>query len=259
MQKPQESGVLREYMIFQKTRTTNLLDVRTLNMWGHDLVDISIVRRLENVETVSLPINKIRTLEPFASCRNLRNLFLRQNLISDPDELSYLTDLPYLKNLTLSDNPITQIPGYRNCVIRILPNLEKLDDIEVSERDRYSPSQPSDYGYGNHPPREPSPPMSNANPSKRKQLLRRSDISLLMNKPQQIDEDSDYEFSKLPPINPPLNTSRSEIPPIRHHQPRIESSRVDDSNVLSAVLSLIPELTVESLQTVLEAIQSRCA
>lgn len=257
MQKPQESGILREYMIFQKTRTTNLLDVRTLNMWGHDLTDVSIVRKLENVETISLPINKIRTLQPFASCRNLKNLFLRQNLISDPDELSYLTDLHYLTNLTLSDNPITKIPGYRNCVIRILPNLEKLDEIDVYSRECESNSPSDDYGYGNHIPREPSPVL-NANPSKRKQLLRKSDISLMMNKQPPNEENFDFELSKLPPINQPLSSSRSEVPHHKYHQQRIDSSRMDDSNVLSAVLSLIPELTVDSLQIVLEAIQSRC-
>ena len=146
MDKP-KSGVLKEIMIFQKTRTQNLADVRTLNMWGYELEDVSIISKLINAETISLPINKIKTLAPFKTCKNLKNLLLRQNQISDISEIQFLAGLPNLKNLTLADNPIASLPNYRETVINTIPQLEKLDDIEVTEL----PIQPS---YQNPNPKQ---------------------------------------------------------------------------------------------------------
>lgn len=38
-----------------------------------------------------------------------------------------------MKVLNLSENPIsTALPGYRLLVIKMLPNLEKLDDVAIS-------------------------------------------------------------------------------------------------------------------------------
>lgn len=238
-------GILLEHMVFQKTRTQNLADVKALNMWGYELEDVTIIGRMVNAETIALPINKITTLAPFATCRNLRNLLLRQNQISDFSELDYLQGLDQLTNLSLNDNPIAYDPNYREIVISKLPQLRKLDDIDVSvkapvrracENVRFEQQQPV------------------APINVRKGLLRKSESSGMKKQ---------FNLSALTPDfeEPPRKSARPEVPPMKPTKllnPTQMKRSGDDSNMLTAVLSLIPELSANSLQIVLEAIQERC-
>jgi hypothetical protein len=200
-------GVLQEHMIYQRTRTLNLADVHALNMWGCELEDVSIIAQLTNVETLSLPVNKISTLAPFGRCTNLQHLLLRENQIATFDELRHLQNLPHLLTLSLMDNPITQLPNYRELTIRMLSHLEKLDDVPVV-RQRSDPKPPSSLAVKEQPSKKSECPPGH------------SRIALAQ--------------------NPPRRPTR------------------DDSNMLSAVLSLIPELSRDSLRVVLEAIEKRC-
>lgn len=225
------AGELKEHMILDKTHTTSLGDVRILNMWGYELTDVSVVQYLRNVETISLSLNKIRTLQPFAGLRKLRCLFLRQNEISDIHEVDYLIDLPCLKQLMLRDNPIAQQPDYRRYILRALPGLEKLDDEDVRGIDMDDIKQP------------------------------------VMPPPRQDLSHKDHGFSmhgeeNIP--NPPrkqrilnLNQGEKKIQPFRsqQHLPMLQPAR--DRNMLQAVLALLPELTDESLQIVVDAISEQ--
>ena len=234
-------GILLEHMVFQKTRTQNLADVKALNMWGHELEDVSIISRMVNAETIALPINKITTLAPFASCRNLKNLLLRQNQISDFNELDYLQGLDRLTNLSLNDNPIAYDPNYREIVISKLPQLQKLDDIDVSVKIARRPSVDN----VRFEPVQPAPV------NVRKNLLRKSESSGMKKQ---------FNLSALTPDfeEPPRKSSRWEPAPLQPSKPTVVKRDGDDSNMLTAVLSLIPELSANSLQIVLEAIQQRC-
>ncbi len=90
------------------------------------------MRRLPNVEVLSLSINNITTLTDFASCRMLQELYLRKNKINDINELLYLIELPDLKKLWLAENPCAEFDNYRMTVLKALPNLEYLDNIRFS-------------------------------------------------------------------------------------------------------------------------------
>jgi hypothetical protein len=205
-------GVLQEHMIFQKTRTRNLTEVAALNMWVCDLESASIIGQLPNVETLSLPLNRISTLAPFGSCKNLQGLLLRDNQIALIDEIDHLRDLPHLTTLSLINNPVAELPNYREQVIVKLPQLCNLDDVAIPRR----PLQPRPE---NVLPAEQEPPKTRV-----KSEIRATDVE-------------------------------------RTHQPRQarpKDSRPHDANMLSAVLSLIPELSRDSLRVVLEAIEKRC-
>jgi hypothetical protein len=195
-------GVLQEHMVFQKTRTQSLRDVRALNMWGYELEDIAIISQMTNAETLSLPVNKISTLAPFESCKHLQQLLLRDNQISTFEELRHLEGLPCLTTLSLINNPISQHPEYRETVIRQLPRLKKLDDVSVDARAE-APAQPA----------RAAAPKKNPRPA-------------------------------------------PEEAPVHAKAPG--RKRGEDANMLAAVLSLIPELSAESLHIVLEAIEKRC-
>ena len=47
-------------------------------------------------------------------------------------ELGWLAKLDELRVLWLSHNPVAELPNYRATVLRVLPNLVKLDDKDVT-------------------------------------------------------------------------------------------------------------------------------
>ncbi|XP_011865304.1 PREDICTED: uncharacterized protein LOC105560637 isoform X3 [Vollenhovia emeryi] len=123
---------LTEEMVVARTRVSDFSAVKKLNCWGTELTDVSILRKMKNVEVLSLSINNINTLADFQYCHKLQDLFIRRNNIKDLNEVCYLQELPNLRNLWLGENPCAEKDGYRSAVLRALPNLEKLDDKIVT-------------------------------------------------------------------------------------------------------------------------------
>ncbi|KAI2810338.1 hypothetical protein RDWZM_002659 [Blomia tropicalis] len=130
-------AALTENVVLVRTRCHDLKSVRKLNCWGCALKDVSIVHRMPNVEVISLSINSIDTLENFASCTLLQELYLRKNEIKDINEILHLSQLQYLKKLSLEDNPCTSVDNYRFTVLKTLPNLEYLDNVRVTPDEIY--------------------------------------------------------------------------------------------------------------------------
>ena len=127
---------LTRELIAQKVKSDRIESIRNLNLWGSNIEDISIIEEMPSLEVVSLSVNKIRTLKPFANLDNLRELYLRRNLISNLNEIKFLTDCQNLSVLWLSENPICDNPNYRSVVICVLPQLHKLDDITITDEER---------------------------------------------------------------------------------------------------------------------------
>ncbi|XP_071870941.1 uncharacterized protein isoform X3 [Bombus fervidus] len=123
---------LTEEMVVARTRMSDFSAVKKLNCWGTELTDVSILRKMKNVEVLSLSVNHINTLADFQYCLSLQELFVRNNNIEDLNEVCYLQGLPNLRNLWLGENPCAEKEGYRLAVLRALPNLQKLDDEIVS-------------------------------------------------------------------------------------------------------------------------------
>ncbi|XP_076293742.1 uncharacterized protein LOC143215477 isoform X3 [Lasioglossum baleicum] len=123
---------LTEEMVVARTRVSDFSAVKKLNCWGTELTDVSILRKMKNVEVLSLSVNNINTLADFQYCLSLQDLFVRKNNIKDLNEVCYLQGLPNLRNLWLGENPCADKDGYRLAVLRALPNLQKLDDKVVS-------------------------------------------------------------------------------------------------------------------------------
>lgn len=119
-----------------KCKTDNLALIKNLNLWGASLGDVSIVEKMPNLEVLSLSVNKIDSLKYFRSLKKLQELFLRKNAIANQSELAYLKGLTSLRVLWLSENPIALTPNYRKNVLKILPNLSKLDDKIVTPDER---------------------------------------------------------------------------------------------------------------------------
>jgi Leucine-rich repeat (LRR) protein len=88
------------------------------------------------LEVLSLSVNNISTLKDVQNCYNLRELYLRKNSLSDIQEVRYLQPLRKLKILWLGENPIADIQGYRQFVIKCLPQIEKLDNDMISGEEK---------------------------------------------------------------------------------------------------------------------------
>ena len=123
---------LTKVMISSRTRQDSLGAIRNLNLWGANLVDVSILESMPNVEVLSLSLNGITSLEVFGRCKKLRELYLRKNKVADLEEIAYLQALPNLEVLWLSENPCSEAPGYRSFVLSRLPRLKKLDNKDVT-------------------------------------------------------------------------------------------------------------------------------
>lgn len=123
-------------LIAQKVHSDKIESIRNLNLWGNNLDDISIIEEMPSLEIVSLSVNKIRTLRPFANLQNLRELYLRKNCIANLNEVKHLVNCENLTTLWLSENPICENKNYRTIVVGVLPQLVKLDDVMISQEER---------------------------------------------------------------------------------------------------------------------------
>ena len=74
-------------------------------------------------------VNNLTSLEDFAHCPSLQELYIRKNRVEDLRDVHYLKKLERLRVLWLSDNPCAEQDNYRMTVLRTLPNLQKLDNV----------------------------------------------------------------------------------------------------------------------------------
>ncbi|KAJ8977960.1 hypothetical protein NQ317_008152 [Molorchus minor] len=126
---------LTEEMVIARTKISDLSKIKRLNCWGGELVDVSLLRKMPSVEVLSLSINKINSLTDFQWCKRLEELYIRQNEIRDLSEVVYLQNLPNLKNLWLGENPCANTDGYRLAIIKCLPQLQKLDNVQITQEE----------------------------------------------------------------------------------------------------------------------------
>lgn len=71
-------------LVFNKTKSDNLNNIKNLNLWGNDLEDLRLVEKMPNLEVISLSVNKINSLKDFSNCNKLHVLRLsHRNSISE--------------------------------------------------------------------------------------------------------------------------------------------------------------------------------
>lgn len=80
---------------------------------------------------ISLEDNKITTLNEFPDLINLMELYLGNNLITNPKEIQNLKNLKKLIILDISGNPLTKDPNHRIFTLYNLKKLKVLDGISV--------------------------------------------------------------------------------------------------------------------------------
>ncbi|XP_017156229.1 uncharacterized protein LOC108164819 [Drosophila miranda] len=127
--------ILTEQLVETKSKVSDIRYAIRLNAWGSDLHDISILLRMPRLEVLALSVNKIRSLSSLQKCHRLKEVYLRRNEIQSFEELKHLRNAQGLRSLWMEENPCSEAAGanYRACVLRMLPQVTKLDDVEVCE------------------------------------------------------------------------------------------------------------------------------
>ncbi|KAH0570067.1 putative U2 small nuclear ribonucleoprotein A' [Spironucleus salmonicida] len=80
--------------------------------------------------------NKIVSLAGLVQFQCLEKLSLSANRVDDFDEITYLEPLPNLISLRMDLNPISTHPLYRLKLINMLPQLQDLDGIQITQNDK---------------------------------------------------------------------------------------------------------------------------
>mmetsp|Transcript_10446 Transcript_10446/g.33769 ORF Transcript_10446/g.33769 Transcript_10446/m.33769 type:complete len:284 (-) Transcript_10446:402-1253(-) len=206
---------------------------------GNDITDVSVLANMKNVEVLSLSVNKIASLQYFAQCPKLQELYLRKNEVADLGELRHLVSLPALQVLWLSDNPCAGTEGYRKTVIRSLPRLKKLDNEDITAEERAAAGLPPH----SEPVGSPAPlprALSGASPS-----------PLAAAAPAMPPSPSPAALATPdPPPRPPLPAPPST--PAPGGTPKKASS-----NVLYAVMALLGDLDDDGLRIVQSEIEQK--
>ena len=104
---------LTREIVVDKCKKANFKEIKNINLWSCELDDISLIREMPNLEVVSMSVNRIESLQYFASCLKIQELYLRKNNISEIREVQHLVGLKKLRVLWLSDNPCSKEQYYR--------------------------------------------------------------------------------------------------------------------------------------------------
>lgn len=209
---------------------------------------------MPQLKVLSLAVNKISSLSAFSKLYNLRELYLRQNLVSDPAELRQLVGLDNLRVLWLAANPIASLSNYRHLVLRCVPTLDKLDEQDVSDDERDaallagcpSPKELSDMDINQHMKEHSSHPTH----------------AIQSPFPPSVDQDAAPRIKKPSwlrneetQVKQHIRTagSVSQLDRQDSHTTIIEDQEPSD-NVTKAVLLLIRDLDVNSLKIIKQEI-----
>lgn len=117
-----------------------LPDLDTLNVSNNRLSNLENISSLTSLQTLVCTYNKLKTGESVAElrhCSSLQTVDLQHNELDDPDVLDLFKQLPDLRCLYLSGNPmVSKIKNYRKTVVASLSKLTYLDDRPVFEVER---------------------------------------------------------------------------------------------------------------------------
>lgn len=239
------SNVLTEALILEKTKVASLADVHHLNLWGEGLTDVSVISQLTQVSVLALAANQISTLKPFTDCANLEELYLRKNAVASLREVTALKDLKKLRTLWLLENPCARNPYYREFVLHCCQNLKQLDSVEVTADERAAA-------------------IRKLTPRVLDEILGRR----LSSSPSGTSTARQTPSSAAPP-QPPQPPKRTVSPYSELTSPHVLEERTMNGGtllfttvqaqraMLTSIVSLLPELTVESLELLEREVHDR--
>lgn len=140
-------GTLEELSLHQE----DVERIEHVQNWCRDLhillLQSNLIGRIENVHKLkrlhylNLAVNNIERIENLEQCESLEKLDLTLNFIGMLTDVERLRPNHNLRELILTGNPCTDYAHYRDYVIAVLPQLCKLDCIEVTDTHRLQARQ----------------------------------------------------------------------------------------------------------------------
>eukprot|EP00830_Metopus_es_P022284 TRINITY_DN9811_c0_g1_i1.p1 TRINITY_DN9811_c0_g1~~TRINITY_DN9811_c0_g1_i1.p1 ORF type:complete len:265 (-),score=57.87 TRINITY_DN9811_c0_g1_i1:59-853(-) len=241
--------------IIQRTKSDKFEAIKNLNLWGNDLEDVSAIKDLPNLEVLSLSVNRIATLRDFATCPKLTELYLRKNAVSDLSEVQYLCPLKQLRVLWLWDNPCAETPNYRLIVIKMLPQLVKLENNEITGEEREAAAHINvEDGLLAAPPPPPAPVAPPKEIPKKK--------SEPVHQVEYQEPKAEKPIPPMPkevPLPKPQHAVKKPSPAPAPAKQDPEPSEGRNENILCAVLALLKELDSKSLELIKRDIDRKIA
>ena len=98
--------------------------------------DKSTIGILPSLQVFLCDNNYLKNINGFERFFSVQSISFENNKIPDYNSLEKLSTLENLKDLAIGNNPITKSLNYRNTIIRMFPNLLKLDGKEITSEER---------------------------------------------------------------------------------------------------------------------------
>ena len=98
--------------------------------------DKSTIGILPSLQVFLCDNNYLKNINGFEKFFSVQSISFENNKIPDYNSLEKLSTLENLKDLALGNNPVTKSLNYRNTIIRMFPNLLKLDGKEITSEER---------------------------------------------------------------------------------------------------------------------------
>jgi len=115
-----------------------LPNVKNLFLAANVIKKIEGMSRCTSLTTLHLRDNQLETLDGFTGdLKELQYINLRGNLLTSVKESQKLKELPFLRALALSENPVADEDDYRLEVLIALRTLERLDKDEYTDEERH--------------------------------------------------------------------------------------------------------------------------
>ena len=111
-------------------------DLKILYLQSNLIDKIENVSRLKQLEYLNLALNNVQRVENLEKCENLKKLDLTVNFIAELTSLESLKHNEFLEELYLTGNPCTKYENYRAFVVGSIPQLRRLDGMEVTNTER---------------------------------------------------------------------------------------------------------------------------
>lgn len=111
-------------------------DLKILYLQSNLIDKIENVGKLKQLEYLNLALNNVTRVESLEKCENLKKLDLTVNFIGELTSIESLRGNEFLQEMYMSGNPCSKFENYREYVIATLPQVQRLDGIDVTNTER---------------------------------------------------------------------------------------------------------------------------
>ena len=98
--------------------------------------DRTTIGSLPSLQVFLCDNNYLKNINGFEKFYSIQSISFENNKIPDYNSLEKLSSLVNLRDLALGNNPVSKAINYRNTIIRMFPNLLKLDGKEITNEER---------------------------------------------------------------------------------------------------------------------------